>query len=274
MSGFVRIYRRLFDNPVFRTEIEALIFARLIIQAAWKDTEIKWKGRRFQVKRSELIISYREMAERFGGAEVTHRRLIERLTSDAMIVAVTDAGVTRISICNYDKYQVSSNDRDADDGAVDDALLTQSMAHDWRTFDAPNKVKEVKEVKDPPPIVPPQGEKRARGSRIPDDWKPNEADRDFAQQLSLDPDAIGASFRDFWKAKAGAGGSKLDWSATWRNWCRKEAERVATKPAAKAIPGAITPAGGVANSEDISAMVGQTYRWVQTPAGMKRERVV
>lgn len=27
-------------------------------------------------------------------------------------------------------------------------------------------------------------------------------------------------FKDFWIAKAGKDGTKLDWSATWRNWCR------------------------------------------------------
>lgn len=28
------------------------------------------------------------------------------------------------------------------------------------------------------------------------------------------------SFRDFWVAKAGKDAAKLDWQATWRNWCR------------------------------------------------------
>jgi hypothetical protein len=28
------------------------------------------------------------------------------------------------------------------------------------------------------------------------------------------------AFRDHWIAKPGAGGVKLDWLATWRNWCR------------------------------------------------------
>jgi hypothetical protein len=27
-------------------------------------------------------------------------------------------------------------------------------------------------------------------------------------------------FRDHWHAKAGQGATKLDWEATWRNWCR------------------------------------------------------
>jgi hypothetical protein len=27
-------------------------------------------------------------------------------------------------------------------------------------------------------------------------------------------------FKDYWTAKAGREACKLDWEATWRNWCR------------------------------------------------------
>ena len=29
-------------------------------------------------------------------------------------------------------------------------------------------------------------------------------------------------FADHWRAKPGKDGAKLDWRATWRNWCRRE----------------------------------------------------
>lgn len=61
-----------------------------------------------------------------------------------------------------------------------------------------------------------------RGTRLPLDWQPTEDGRDFAHNLGHDPDVILAGFRDFWIAKPGAGGRKLDWDATWRNWCRNE----------------------------------------------------
>ena len=33
------------------------------------------------------------------------------------------------------------------------------------------------------------------------------------------------TFRDHWRGAAGAKGVKADWPATWRNWCRREAQR-------------------------------------------------
>ncbi|KAB2761724.1 hypothetical protein F9L00_12725 [Brucella anthropi] len=32
-------------------------------------------------------------------------------------------------------------------------------------------------------------------------------------------------FRDYWRGQPGQRGVKLDWEATWRNWCRSAAER-------------------------------------------------
>lgn len=71
-------------------------------------------------------------------------------------------------------------------------------------------------------------EARKRASRLPDDWAPSSEDRAFAKALGFSDQQIdhhAARFRDFWRAKPGAGGTKLDWPATWRNWMRSEDER-------------------------------------------------
>jgi hypothetical protein len=73
---------------------------------------------------------------------------------------------------------------------------------------------------------------RARASRLPEDWKPTPDDLTSAR--SLIPEARieyeTDKFRDYWHAKAGAGATKLDWSATWRNWCRRASEGQARPP--------------------------------------------
>ncbi len=53
---------------------------------------------------------------------------------------------------------------------------------------------------------------------LPSDWK------DDCRRLrpDLDPQDTFDTFSDFWRAKAGRDGTKLDWRATWRNWCRTE----------------------------------------------------
>jgi len=67
---------------------------------------------------------------------------------------------------------------------------------------------------------------RYRGSRLsieslPSDW------RSFceAERPDLDAEQTFCRFRDYWVAKPGKDGVKLDWQATWRNWVRNEKQR-------------------------------------------------
>ncbi len=78
----------------------------------------------------------------------------------------------------------------------------------------------------PPTAKPPTRARaeRSRGSRLPADWQPGPGHIEFCrtERPDLEPNVVAARFRDFWIAKAGTGGSKLDWDATWRNWVRNE----------------------------------------------------
>ena len=87
-------------------------------------------------------------------------------------------------------------------------------------------------------------DRASRGTRIASDWAPSEADRLIAKQEGLSDSEISREalrFRDFWTGKAGAGGVKLDWAATWRNWVRTTAERLGRTPSGPATQD--TPTG-------------------------------
>jgi uncharacterized protein YdaU (DUF1376 family) len=64
-----------------------------------------------------------------------------------------------------------------------------------------------------------------RGTRLSEAWRPSAEDVAFASGLGLDPGAVADEFADYWRAVAGGKGVKLDWDATWRNWCRRAQPR-------------------------------------------------
>ena len=71
--------------------------------------------------------------------------------------------------------------------------------------------------------------KTARGTRLPTDFQ---VDMQFAVDQGLTNCLEeSAKFRDYWSAQSGPRGVKLDWQATWRNWCRN-----AKKPPPNAEP--------------------------------------
>ena len=66
----------------------------------------------------------------------------------------------------------------------------------------------------------PQG--KFRGTRLPENFLPNEADwQEAVRKLGrAGADLEFQKFVDHWKAAAASKGVKLDWHATWRNWVR------------------------------------------------------
>jgi len=63
-----------------------------------------------------------------------------------------------------------------------------------------------------------------RGSRLSTDFCLTEEWKNFCQQdrPDLNPSKVFETFKDYWVAKAGQQGVKLDWFATWRNWVRSQ----------------------------------------------------
>ena len=70
-------------------------------------------------------------------------------------------------------------------------------------------------------------QERRRGTRIPADFTvTDEMVAWFREHCPhVDGRAETEKFIDYWHAKAGREGSKLDWVATWRNWMRTAQER-------------------------------------------------
>lgn len=108
-----------------------------------------------------------------------------------------------------------------------------------------------------------RGSSKSKATRIPDDWQP---DRQAARDLGI-PEAkidwIAGRFRDFWRGKAGKDGVKLDWLATWRNWCRSDAEKNGWTPAGEVIPMAQPPPEGAEFVEHDSS------RWHEISARLR-----
>lgn len=69
--------------------------------------------------------------------------------------------------------------------------------------------------------------RKRQGCVLPESWSPGESGMAWAGELLgvLDAERELETFRDYWRAKPGREGRKLDWEATWRNWVRRVDER-------------------------------------------------
>lgn len=74
------------------------------------------------------------------------------------------------------------------------------------------------------PITNNQKRESQRGTRLPQDFQLSDEWIGFCRQQrpELDPRDVFEGFRDYWVAQPGQKGVKTDWTATWRNWVRRQ----------------------------------------------------
>lgn len=77
------------------------------------------------------------------------------------------------------------------------------------------------------PATAPADAVARRGSRIPDPFEISADMVSWARENApgIDHAAVTDRFVDYWRGISGSKGVKLDWTATWRNWLRRESEQ-------------------------------------------------
>ncbi|MGR0185519.1 hypothetical protein [Azospirillum aestuarii] len=107
MTGYYLMHRGWRDNPVFQDEpcSEREAWVWLIEEAAYQDRRQRVGKVIVSVKRGQLAVSTRFLAEAWQWSHSKARRFLERLEKEGMIGTDADTGVSVITICNYETYQ-------------------------------------------------------------------------------------------------------------------------------------------------------------------------
>lgn len=124
--GFFAVHRGVWDHPSFApepfTEREAWFW--MLSSAAWECKSVRVGRAVVELKRGQLAFSLRFLAEKFRWSEARVRRRITRMISDALIEVKSTREATLITICNYDKYQLSRRTDDTSSDAPTEVKST------------------------------------------------------------------------------------------------------------------------------------------------------
>lgn len=126
--GVFALARGIFDHPVFKpepfTEVQAWVW--LIENAVWQDTRVRAGKAVLDLKRGQLAYATRFLATKWRWkSEGRVRRFLDRLKNEAMIEVLTTHEATRITICNYDKWQFGRRTDVSETDARADAVPTR-----------------------------------------------------------------------------------------------------------------------------------------------------
>lgn len=226
MTGFFSVHRSIWESDHFSKEpfTEREAFMWMVSEAAWKATKTRIQGRRIELQRGQFSHAIRYMAEAWGWHRSRVDRFLRRLKTETVIETKRETKFVIVTVCNYDIYQKSPKV-----GETKFETLYETVARQLR--DREEELKELKEGNNPPIVPPGDKPKRNRGFRLSDHLKANGSMPECPEEYRAAAEALGVEasdqwprFYDYWLAQPGQKGVKLDWLATWRNWCRKSVD--------------------------------------------------
>lgn len=134
------------------------------------------------------------------------------------------------TIVKRQKYRVEANSPEHAQRLIDNDFVELAVSETTETDVQVTLASEPKQKRGKSP--------GKNGTRIPADWQP---DRAYAASKGMHEQEIereAEKFRNYWAARAGAGGVKLDWSRTWYTWCLTFCERAGRQPPSAPVPSA------------------------------------
>lgn len=109
MDGWIKIDRGLTDKPIWTcsTSKQKAILIALLTMANFKDSEWEWKGKKYVVKRGQMITSVKSICECAGKDITTQnvRTALARFEKYEFLTIETTKRSSLITIVNYNKYQ-------------------------------------------------------------------------------------------------------------------------------------------------------------------------
>lgn len=194
--------------------------ARLLYIALWceadREGRLQWKPRTFKMRY-------------FPADEIDIESLCSELVGSALVRLYAD-GLAYIPTFSAHQHV---NPRESASTLPDPETVTRGPRVSTRKSTVSDaqvgrEGREGKESKE-------QAQQRSRGSRLPSDWSLTEEYITAAQSVRDDwsedhISRVADQFMDYWTAQPGAKGVKLDWLATWRNWCRNDRSKPSAGP--------------------------------------------
>lgn len=114
MKGWISIDRSITEHWVWQDAKVCQRWLDLLIVAQWENREVVYKGERVQLRRGDIICTFRWLAGRWQTNAATVSKILELLESDGMIKVIKRTKYTIVRVMNYDQYQQSGEPTEAE----------------------------------------------------------------------------------------------------------------------------------------------------------------
>lgn len=105
-TGYISIYRSIQTHWIWEDPVKLKWWITLLLEVNHKPNKVNISNQLYECKRGQTIKSLSSIAKLFGASKDAVRNFLVLLEKDGMIVRENLVKTTRITICNYDNYQL------------------------------------------------------------------------------------------------------------------------------------------------------------------------
>ena len=131
MEGWIKIHRKIKDWEWYTDSNMVHLFLHLLLEANSKDG--KWKG--IDVKRGQLITGRKSLSEDTGISVQSIRTCLERFRVTKELTIRSTNKYSIITICNYEDYQLTEEDRQPADQPADQPATNHKQEYSIESID-------------------------------------------------------------------------------------------------------------------------------------------
>ena len=108
-EGWIKLSRSIADHWLWRDPVKLKWWLDLLIMAKWKDSKEIVGQTVVDVKRGQAMASNGFLSKRWQVHPDTVRSFLRTLIADGMLVQTTYPKYNLLTICNFDKYQETTD---------------------------------------------------------------------------------------------------------------------------------------------------------------------
>lgn len=185
----------------------------LIEKATWKKRKFTVGTNVYDLERGQLSCSVRYLAKAWGWSKTKVTNYLKALQNYGMIKVAKKTGQNLITVCNYSKYQISTENSGTDEGQEKDAKKTLEGQQEDAKWDKTKKDKKEKKVN-----------KRDRGASAFSAPSIEDCRQYFIFEKQVTDQSMHAAFFDFYDSKGWKVGNSpmKNWKSAASGWIRRQ----------------------------------------------------
>lgn len=130
MEGWIKLHRKIIDHWIYKDSLKFHWWIDILLMVNHEDNKVNIGFELFECKRGQSIMSLKNWADRWNVNKDTARNFLKLLEKDGMIIHENLSKTTRLTVCNYEDYQISLHNRQT---------MGKRKTNDGQTQSDPNK---------------------------------------------------------------------------------------------------------------------------------------